>query len=107
MKLIYKLLIFASLCFAFSGCGAVAIGYMAHRFSEAKTESAEKAQRSADLRTYTTYRTEMERVNLEREKAKLKPSLIMSQEEWMSAQTAGRPAVAAVPPPPSTPEPIK
>ena len=88
-------------CFVFSnlGCVPAAIGYMAYKMSESKTESAEKAQRSADLRTYTTYRTDMERINLDREKAKLKPSPIMAQEEWISAQTAGRPAIATASPP--------
>lgn len=77
-----------------SGCAPVAIGYMAYKMSEARTEAAEKVQRSADLRTYAQYRVGMERVNLDRERAKLKPSPIMSQEEWISSQTAGRPAIA-------------
>lgn len=76
------------------GCLAAAVGYGAYKISEAKTESAEKAQRSTDLATYTKYRTEMERINLDREKCGLKPSPIMTQEEWISAQTAGRPAIA-------------
>jgi hypothetical protein len=36
----------------------------------------------------------MERINLDREKSGLKPNPIMTQEEWISAQTAGRPAIA-------------
>jgi hypothetical protein len=101
MPTIYKLFSFLLLfsLLAVQGCVPVAIGYMAHKLSEAKTESAEKAQRSADLRTYTTYRTDMERINLDREKAGFKPRPIMTQEEWISAQTAGRPAIA----PASTP----
>ena len=76
------------------GCIAAAVGYSAYKMSEARTESAEKAQRSADLATFTNYRVQMERVNLEREKAGLKISPIMTQEEWIGAQTAGRPAIA-------------
>jgi hypothetical protein len=79
---------------AVSGCVPLAIGYAAHKMSEARTESAEKMQRSFDLATYSRYRVAMERVNLDREKAGLKVSPVMSQEEWISAQTAGRPAIA-------------
>lgn len=78
------------------GCLAAAVGYSAYKISGAKTESAEKAQRSADLKTYAQYRVDMERVNLDREKAGLKPKAIMTQEEWISAQTAGRPPIAPV-----------
>lgn len=84
----------ALLLFWLPSCVPVAIMYGAHKLSEAKTESAQKAQRSADLRTYSEYRLGMEKVNLDREKAKLKVTPIMSQEEWISAQTAGRPAIA-------------
>jgi hypothetical protein len=79
---------------SFQGCAAAALMYMGHEMSQARTAAAEKAERSADLRTYATYRVDMEKVNLDREKAGLKPSPIMSQEEWIGAQTAGRPAVA-------------
>jgi len=79
------------------GCAAAAIGYMGHKMSEARITSAEKMQRSMDLRTYSQYRVAMERVNLDREKAGLKINPIMTQEEWISAQTAGRPAIATSP----------
>lgn len=82
------------LSLATNGCVPLAAGYIGYKMSEAKVESAEKAQRSADLRTYASYRVEMERVNLDREKSSLKPNPIMTQEEWISAQTAGRPAIA-------------
>jgi len=80
------------------GCAAAAIAYGAHKISEAKTEAAQKAQRSADLRTYAQYRVGMEKINLDREKAGLRPHPIMNQEEWMSAQTAGRLTIAPMPP---------
>lgn len=76
------------------GCAAAAIGYMGYKMSQAKTESAEKVQRSMDLRTYTQYRVAMEKINLDRERAGLKPNHIMPQEDWIGAQTAGRPAIA-------------
>lgn len=82
------------LAFASQGCLAAAVGYGAYKMSNAKTKSAEKAQRSADLKTYAQYRVDMERVNLDREKAGLMPNPIMTQEEWISTQTAGRPAIA-------------
>ena len=91
MKRIIVLLI---AMFMFQGCFPIAMGYMAYTMSEARTASAEKMQRSLDLRTYTQYRVAMERVNLDREKAKLRPNPIMTQEEWISAQTAGRPVIA-------------
>ncbi|MGP8051413.1 MAG: hypothetical protein ACLPYB_12495 [Desulfobaccales bacterium] len=76
------------------GCAAAAIGYMGYKLSQARTESAEKAERAADLRTYTDYRVRLAQVNLERERSGLKPTAIMSQEDWIGAQTAGRPAIA-------------
>jgi hypothetical protein len=87
------------------GCLPAAIGYAAYKMSDAKTDAAEKEQRSKDLATYANYRVEMEKVNLERQKAGLKPNPIMTQEEWIGAQTAGRPAItpAADTPAPATP----
>ena len=82
--------------FMLQGCAAVAVGYMAYTMGEARTASAEKMQRSLDLATYSRYRIEMEKVNLDRQKAGFKPNPIMTQEEWISAQTAGRPAIAPV-----------
>ncbi len=76
------------------GCAAAAVGYMGYKLSQAQTESAEKRQRSADLKTYADYRLGMEKVNLEREKCGMRPNPVMSQEEWIGAQTAGRPAIA-------------
>ncbi len=81
-------------CLLLSGCAAAAVGYLGYKMSEAQTAAAEKRERSADLATYANYRVQMERVNLDREKAGLKPNPIMAQEEWIGAQTAGRPAIA-------------
>jgi hypothetical protein len=96
LRKIFSFICLAAL-FPTQGCLAAAVAYGAYKISDAKTESAEKAQRSADLRTYANYRTDMERINLDREKASLKPRPIMTQEEWISAQTAGRPPIAPAP----------
>jgi hypothetical protein len=96
-KLTALVIILAAL--ATSGCAAAAVGYMAYKLSESRTESAQKLQRSMDLRTYAQYRVAMERLNLDREKAGLKANPVMTQEDWIAAQTAGRPAIA---PPPET-----
>ena len=97
MKKIICSIVLAFFVLPLPGCAAAAIGYMGYKMSESRTASAEKMQRSMDLRTYTQYRVAMERVNLDREKAGLKINPIMSQEEWISAQTAGRPAIAPAP----------
>jgi hypothetical protein len=81
-------------------CLAAAVGYGAYRYSESKTASAEKARQSADLATYAKYRTEMERINFDRERSGLMPRPIMTQDEWIRSQSAGRPAIA-----PSSPAP--
>lgn len=55
------------------GCivAAVGAGIGAVKYSSAKQKEA-----------YATYRTEMEKINLEREKAGLQPQEIMTYEEW-------------------------
>lgn len=88
---------------ASQGCLAAAVAYGAHEISKSKTESAEKAERSKDLASYARYRVDMEKINLEREKSGLKPRPLMTQEEWISAQTAGRPAIAPAPAPTTSP----
>lgn len=55
------------------GCfvAAVGAGVGAVKYGSAKQKEA-----------YATYRTEMERLNLEREKSGLKPAPILTYEEW-------------------------
>lgn len=55
------------------GCfvAAVGAGVGAVKYGSAKQREA-----------YATYRTEMERLNLEREKSGLKPASILTYEEW-------------------------
>ncbi len=84
------------------GCTTAAVAYGIGRLTAPKTEPIQQVPRSTELRTYPEYVTEMERINLEREKAGLQPRPIMTQEEWTSAQAASHPPVApaqASPPP--------
>ena len=87
---------------AVQGCTAAAVPAVAYgvsKISAPKTESAQQAPPAASLRTYPEYLTEMERINMEREKAGLSPRPIMNQEEWVTAQAAGRSPTAPAPPP--------
>lgn len=80
---------------------SAAATYTGYKATEAKKSAAEGEQRSQDLRTYTQYCLEMEKINLEREKAGLTPRPILTQEEWLSGQAAG--PVEVAPPSPSEP----
>jgi len=94
-------------CLTVQGCTAAAmpaVAYGVGKIIEPKTGAAQPAPR--EQRTYPQYLTEMERINLEREKAGLAPRPIMTQEEWVSAQAAGRPAATPAPVAPApAPEP--
>jgi hypothetical protein len=76
------------------------VAYGVSKLSAPKTEAAQPAPQAQ--RTYPEYLTEMERINLEREKAGLSPRPIMTQEEWVCAQAAGRPPQAPAPAAPAT-----
>ena len=84
------------------GCTTAAVAYGVSKLTTPKTEPLQQAPRSTELRTYPEYVTEMERINLEREKAGFQARPIMTKEEWTSAQTVGHPpmtpAPAAAPP---------
>lgn len=89
---------------AVQGCTAAAIAYGVQKMTAPKTEAAAPGPRSTELRTYPEYLTEMERINLEREKAGLEPRPILSQEEWRAAHSPGQAAPApAAPPAPVAP----
>jgi hypothetical protein len=98
---LYLLLLTAFL--AVQGCTAAAIAYGVQKMTAPKTEAAQPGLRSTELRTYPEYLTEMERINLEREKAGLMPRPILSQEEWFAAHSPGRPAPAPEAPAPAAP----
>jgi len=81
-----------------------AINYGVSKLTEPKTGAAQPAP-APSQRTYPEYLTEMERINLEREKAGLSPRPIMTQEEWVAAQAASRPAAAPTVAPTPAPAP--
>jgi PBP1b-binding outer membrane lipoprotein LpoB len=91
-----KIITIVTLALTIQSCVPLAIMVAADHVSKAKTASAEKLQRSMDLKTYAQYRVDMERLNFDREKVGLKTHAIMTQEEWIGSQTAGRPAIAPV-----------
>ena len=78
-----------------------AITYGVSKLTTPATPTAQPAQpaQPAARRTYPEYLTEMERINMEREKSGLSPRPIMTQEEWVGAAAAGRPVPAPSPPP--------
>jgi hypothetical protein len=96
MSILPVFLIIASL--ALQGCTAAAVAYGVSKMTEPKAQAPQPPPRTAELRTYPEYVTEMERINLEREKAGLMPRPIMTQDEWASAQKAGSPPVTPAPP---------
>ena len=89
---------------AVQGCAAAAVPAVAYGVSKITAPASATAQpaQPAAHRTYPEYLTEMERINMEREKSGLSPRPIMSQEEWVTAEAAGRPAPAP-PPAPTAP----
>jgi hypothetical protein len=80
---------------AVQGCTAAAVAYGVSKISSPKTEAAPPAPH--EQRAYPEYLTEMERINLEREKAGLAPRPILTQEEWVAARAAGHPSAAPAP----------
>jgi len=103
------LILFIILAFlAFPGCTAAAVAYGVSKMTApaaSKTEPAPTVVRSTELHSYPEYVTEMERINLEREKAGFPPRPIMTPEEWASGQQAGRPPAVAAQAPPAAPPP--
>jgi len=68
-----------------SGCLAMAVGYTGYALSKSSGEKADKEAESRIVDSYSRYRTEMEKTNMEREKAGLKPQPIQSFAEWKVA----------------------
>jgi len=70
------------------GCGlgvlAAGVGYAVSSNKEAK--SKQEAVRVKYAEAYNQYKIEMEKINLEREKAGLPPRPIMEYAEWMAQQ---------------------
>ena len=83
---------------AIQGCATAAVPAVAYGVSKITAPAPAAAQPAAPQHTYPEYLTEMERINLEREKSGLSPRPIMTQEEWAAAE-AGHPAAASASPP--------
>lgn len=70
------------------GCGigilAAGVGYAVSSNRDSTTKQKEAQAKVASA--YSQYKVDMERVNLEREKAGLQPSPIQSYPEWAEAQ---------------------
>lgn len=92
---------------AIQGCTAAAVAYGVSKMTAPKTEPPQYSSRSPEVRTYPEYVTEMERINLEREKASLQPRPIMTHDEWVATQKAGTSAPTPAPPPPPAEPPGK
>ena len=92
--------------FLLQGC---ALGVIAAGVGASKAGTAKKiAAQTKEKESYGAYRIEMEKLNLEREKAGLEPRPMMSYEEW-----AGKPAKSSTTttaittkPIPATPKPV-
>jgi hypothetical protein len=67
------------------GCLAAAVGYAGYAMSKSSDESADKEAEARIMDSYSRYKTEMAKTNMEREKAKLKPQPIQTFAEWKVA----------------------
>lgn len=86
---------------ATQGCLAAAVGYGAYAISSSHDQAAQKEADAKNLQTYSAYKMDMEKLNLDREKSGLKPQAIMSYGDWKLAHNIPTPA----PKPPKTPTP--
>jgi len=71
-----------------SGCAigllAAGVGYGVGQGR--KGDAAKQEAKAKWVQQYTTYKVELEKVNLEREKAGLKPVAVMEFDEWINTQ---------------------
>ncbi|MCX5908656.1 MAG: hypothetical protein NTY64_16140 [Deltaproteobacteria bacterium] len=74
------------------GCVAAAIGYGAYAISSSNDEAAQKEAEGRNVQTYNTYKSDAEKLNLDREKSGLKPQPIMTFAEWKLAHNITTPA---------------
>jgi hypothetical protein len=80
---------------AASGCMAAAIGYGAYAISSSKDEATQKEAEARHIQTYNTYKSDAEKLNLDRQKSGLKPQPVMTFAEWKLAHNIP----TAAPPP--------
>lgn len=62
-----------------------------HAAGSSKEEAATKDAEAKNMEAYNAYKTEMEKSNLDRQKAGLKPQPIQTFEEWKLSQPAPEP----------------
>ncbi len=79
------IIVIVAIGFLASGCAlGVLAGGIGYAVSSSKSADAEQTKSDALMaEKYNQYRIEMEKINLEREKAKLKPQPIMEYSEWV------------------------
>lgn len=73
------------------GCLAMAVGYTGYALSKSSSENTDKEAQARIADSYSRYKTEMERTNMEREKAGLKPQPVQSFAEWKVASMPPKP----------------
>jgi hypothetical protein len=78
--------------FATQGCLAAAVGYAGYTMGSSKEEAAQKEADVKNLQTYNSYKTDLERLNFDRERAGMKPQPIMTFAEWKLAHNIPTPA---------------
>jgi hypothetical protein len=93
LKMGKKMLLLALLgCFLITqGCLAAAVGYGAYTYGSSKDEATQKEAETKNIQTYNTYKTDADKLNLEREKARLKPQPVMTFAEWKLAHNIATP----------------
>lgn len=97
LRQLFFLLALAALL-AIQGCLAAAVGYGAYAYSSSKDEATQKEAEAKHIQTYNTYKADADKLNLDREKAGLKPQPVMTFAEWKLAHNIPTPA-----PPPEKP----
>lgn len=74
------------------GCLAAAVGYTGYAVSKSKSEAADKEAESRLVDSYTRYKSDAEKANIERQKMGQKPEPIKSFAEWKLAYNIPSPA---------------
>lgn len=74
------------------GCLAAAVGYGAYTYGSSKDEATQKEAEAKHIQTYNTYKADADKLNLDREKAGLKPQTVMTFAEWKLAHNITTPA---------------
>ncbi len=79
---------------ATQGCLAAAVGYGAYTYGSSKDDATQKEAETKHIQTYNTYKADADKLNLEREKAGLKPQAVMTFPEWKLAHNIPTPPLS-------------